>query len=634
MSEREPAAPATASTENELKPRDSPTTPPSPEDADSNDLKSSRKREREVSLEPATPKADEPASGEATERKTPAPKKNRVKLDPTKEEDETPPPSPMTKSMELATSPPHESKVRQISRKVRGLKWDDKAAPELSQDTNEAADAHANADAAQNQDPIVVEAFQAAGDTSTDSQKNDVAPPADDSLAAAANMESDSDDQEKRLKRKLGDRLPSASVEEAPAKAGVEASKRARDDAEDDDNPRDKKRPTPPPEEREDKDAANATEGKATVASEPIAPQPKFNGFLAYAASSSPFTTAKGPSIFGSKPTPSPTPLAGTSNGAASSLSSSFGNKASSPFAIPNPNRPGSASTSAFASSSAFSSSGSSNPPNNLSTSPTGTKRSGFEAFASASSPFAAVARAKSPTAGFGLARSKSPTRRGSASSANAFKSYVGSGSQSFAAPSPPVKKQRQDSNEEGENGAKTGAGTTRNHNVLNGTSPEGSEEEGEKTGTFGDRLRNTVEDQGGSDEDEKVVVTEQEVQTGEEEEDTLFQVRGKLYALSDQNAWKERGTGLLKLNVRKSDGEGARLVMRKEAVYALLLNVTLFKGMRCTLAQDPRYVRFSCIESGATVHYNLRLSNAKVAVELIEEINANIPGDEPDEAV
>ena len=49
-------------------------------------------------------------------------------------------------------------------------------------------------------------------------------------------------------------------------------------------------------------------------------------------------------------------------------------------------------------------------------------------------------------------------------------------------------------------------------------------------------------------------------VHTGEEEEDTVFQVRGKLYALSDQNAWKERGTGLLKLNVRKSDGAGARI--------------------------------------------------------------------------
>jgi hypothetical protein len=49
-------------------------------------------------------------------------------------------------------------------------------------------------------------------------------------------------------------------------------------------------------------------------------------------------------------------------------------------------------------------------------------------------------------------------------------------------------------------------------------------------------------------------------VQTGEEGEDSIFQVRGKLYFLSSQNSWKERGTGLLKLNVRKSDGGGARL--------------------------------------------------------------------------
>ena len=47
---------------------------------------------------------------------------------------------------------------------------------------------------------------------------------------------------------------------------------------------------------------------------------------------------------------------------------------------------------------------------------------------------------------------------------------------------------------------------------------------------------------------------------------------------------------------------------MRKEAVYTLLLNATLFHGMRCTLAQDPRYIRFSVFEASATTHYNLRV--------------------------
>jgi len=119
---------------------------------------------------------------------------------------------------------------------------------------------------------------------------------------------------------------------------------------------------------------------------------------------------------------------------------------------------------------------------------------------------------------------------------------------------------------------------------------------------------------------------------TGEEEDETIHQVRGKLFALAG-GQWKERGTGTLKLNVRRSDGSGARLgtgylcywldafdrfmtVMRKEAVYTLLLNVTLFQGMRCSLAQDPRYLRFSVFEDGAATHYNLKVCKRGLAFE------------------
>lgn len=47
---------------------------------------------------------------------------------------------------------------------------------------------------------------------------------------------------------------------------------------------------------------------------------------------------------------------------------------------------------------------------------------------------------------------------------------------------------------------------------------------------------------------------------TGEENEETVFQARGKLFSLSDQKQWKEKGTGNLKLNVRRIDSSGARL--------------------------------------------------------------------------
>ena len=48
--------------------------------------------------------------------------------------------------------------------------------------------------------------------------------------------------------------------------------------------------------------------------------------------------------------------------------------------------------------------------------------------------------------------------------------------------------------------------------------------------------------------------------------------------------------------------------VMRKDAVYAVLLNVTLFRGMSCAIAQDPRYLRFSVLAPAGTMHYNLRV--------------------------
>lgn len=83
---------------------------------------------------------------------------------------------------------------------------------------------------------------------------------------------------------------------------------------------------------------------------------------------------------------------------------------------------------------------------------------------------------------------------------------------------------------------------------------------------------------------------------------------------------------------------------MRKEAVYTVLLNVTLFHGMRCTLAQDPRYLRLSVLEGGVATHYNLRVrisyvyflrwsstsipqvGSAKAAQELLHQINENLP--------
>ena len=49
---------------------------------------------------------------------------------------------------------------------------------------------------------------------------------------------------------------------------------------------------------------------------------------------------------------------------------------------------------------------------------------------------------------------------------------------------------------------------------------------------------------------------------TGEEEERTEYQIQAKLFVMGPlpQGGWKERGVGILKLNVNKETGWDARL--------------------------------------------------------------------------
>jgi hypothetical protein len=54
--------------------------------------------------------------------------------------------------------------------------------------------------------------------------------------------------------------------------------------------------------------------------------------------------------------------------------------------------------------------------------------------------------------------------------------------------------------------------------------------------------------------------IADETVPTGEEEEETVYATRVKLYIMQSDGGWRERGVGALKLNVRRSDGLGARL--------------------------------------------------------------------------
>ncbi|KAF8159374.1 hypothetical protein B0H34DRAFT_796628 [Crassisporium funariophilum] len=588
---------------------------PSP-DATESELKLSRKREREASLEPATtPSASnqdvDPLARDRKDSRTPL-KKNRRRLAPTEEEEDggsasrSGSGSPPTTIM---ASPRQEMKirVRQISQGVEDISWKNMHA--VTSDKDEDVELACEAPTASLEPAPDLEnkvEDKVLNYTMQDEEESPPKTPDDLVLSRsvseyvqavrdadtkmlpesplAPNLHVGSENGEKGLKRKFLERGTSQGPpedRETPTHP-TEPLKRPRDEADKDDNPRETKRITPPP-----------------SPPRPSPPSPKISkqsGFMAYASSSSPFASVKGQNIFGSAKAATPPPPSFTSSPAATAtpLSAFTRSLAPSPSLTPTP-----------------------------------AMGSGFGAYSSTSSPFASAARMKSPVLGSTskLFRAKSPPRKTNPNlSTNPFASYVGS-SQSFALPA--TKRARPGSPD-----GSSRSSMERNQSVgvfggsTNGSDSSQEDDRDDQPSSFGEKLRAGIDESAeakSDDEQPKIQLTEQDVMTGEEEEETLHQVRGKLFSLHE-STWKERGTGLLKLNVNRIDGNGARLVMRKDAVYTLLLNVTLFPGMRCVLAQDPRYLRFSVIESGVTTTYNLKVANAKIAQDLLEEINSNIP--------
>ncbi|EJT46501.1 hypothetical protein A1Q1_04895 [Trichosporon asahii var. asahii CBS 2479] len=206
------------------------------------------------------------------------------------------------------------------------------------------------------------------------------------------------------------------------------------------------------------------------------------------------------------------------------------------------------------------------------------------------SSPFAAAAASSSP---FGAAAAKPNALDSGSSTPNALdtaakkpSAFGSSGFGSFASTSSPFAKK-----------------------------PSTTEEKKTETSTsFGDILK----EKGDAVEEKKIQLDKQDIPTGEEEEDTIYQTRCKLYALDDQGGWRERGVGNLKLNKHKAT-EAARLVMRSEGVLRVILNASLYVGMTCL--EDGKHVRTTVFEGKDRTFITIR-----VAAELASAIHEHTP--------
>ncbi|KAF9393492.1 hypothetical protein BGX21_010739 [Mortierella sp. AD011] len=111
------------------------------------------------------------------------------------------------------------------------------------------------------------------------------------------------------------------------------------------------------------------------------------------------------------------------------------------------------------------------------------------------------------------------------------------------------------------------------------------------------------------------------DVHTGEEDEISIYQTKGKLYADTEKtHSWKERGKGAFKINVNQSDTKLARLVMRTDGALRLILNVSIFEDMNVVITGE-KYVRFIGIEEGKPISFLLKVKDGVVANEIVDNI-------------
>lgn len=140
--------------------------------------------------------------------------------------------------------------------------------------------------------------------------------------------------------------------------------------------------------------------------------------------------------------------------------------------------------------------------------------------------------------------------------------------------------------------------------------------------------LKGTIEESvKPSVEQTPIKLQKQEIKSGEESEETIYQVNAKLYQLSDfEEGWKERGVGAIKVN-QNSNTEKARLIMRSRGILKVILNLPLIKGIKIQRGfpgslQSEKFVRvISVNDNKAPVQYAFKTGKEETASELYDSM-------------
>ncbi|KAI8985420.1 hypothetical protein BDB01DRAFT_788168 [Pilobolus umbonatus] len=172
---------------------------------------------------------------------------------------------------------------------------------------------------------------------------------------------------------------------------------------------------------------------------------------------------------------------------------------------------------------------------------------------------------------------------------------------------------------------------TTSSNSLEGEKDSDDNESENETDHTFGENAKIKVPG----------VVQQIEIKTGEEDEDTIYQTKAKLFIVDNKKgSIKERGVGTFRIKAKDEESKRSthtRLLMRADSVFKVILNISLYPGMKIELAQE-RFIRFMAFEQEnkadgsietIPVHYALRLNSPATARRVYDEITSCIPDSE-----
>lgn len=152
-----------------------------------------------------------------------------------------------------------------------------------------------------------------------------------------------------------------------------------------------------------------------------------------------------------------------------------------------------------------------------------------------------------------------------------------------------------------------------------------------------GTSLSSAADETSTKDVYKKVHLEKQDVRSGEENEETIFQIKAKLYHMDvskTSSGWKERGFGIIKVNKFKTppaDNYTSRLVMRQNGNLKLILNVPIIKGfnvlkgMPSSLSAN-KFIRLPMLENGEPVQYAIKIGQPENAELLFNTIEKQVP--------